>query len=150
MTEQNLSVDKKIISFINKHHQFVLATSTNNIPWTANCFYAYMPEENLFVFTSDLITRHGSDMLLQKQVAGNISLETSVIGKIQGLQFTGTAVLLEGDDLHRAKKAYLWKFPVAMIMETTLWGFYPSYFKLTDNRLGFGKKLIWGKTLNIS
>lgn len=141
-----LTIDTRIIRFIQKHHQFTLATSNNGIPWTANCFYVYMEEKNQFVFTSSLKTRHGSEMITQQRVAGNISLETNIIGKIQGLQFTGTAILLESEALAHAKKSYLKKFPVAMLMETTLWGILPDHYKLTDNRFGFGKKLIWDQS----
>ena len=31
-----------------------------------------------------------------------------------------------------------------MLMKTTLWVVDLSFLKFTDNRLGFGKKLIWG------
>jgi uncharacterized protein YhbP (UPF0306 family) len=143
-------IDKKILSFIARHHQFVLATVVNNTPWTANCFYAWIQELSMFVFTSDLHTRHAGEMLQNKLVAGNISLETGIIGKIQGLQFSGSAFLLEGEKLDFGKKSYLKRFPVALLMETTLWGFDPDHFKLTDNRLGFGKKLIWQKNQKIS
>ncbi len=136
-------IDPRILRFIKKHHQFTLATAHGNIPWTANCFYAYQEEANLIIFTSSASTRHGREMLEQTRVAGNIALETNIIGKIQGLQFSGIAFLLESEELERAKRTYLLKFPVAMLMETTLWGIKPDHYKLTDNRLGFGKKLIW-------
>ncbi|MGD0342664.1 MAG: hypothetical protein ABSA76_13260 [Bacteroidales bacterium] len=43
----------------------------------------------------------------------------------------------------KAKNAYLKKFPVAALMDTRLWIVELTYIKMTDNRLGFGKKLIW-------
>jgi uncharacterized protein YhbP (UPF0306 family) len=46
--------------------------------------------------------------------------------------------------LKKSKKAYLKKFPVALLMETTLWVVGITYLKMTDNRLGFGKKIVWG------
>jgi uncharacterized protein YhbP (UPF0306 family) len=140
-----MAIDPKIIRFIQKHHQFTLVTVADNLPWTANCFFVYMELENQLVFTTSTDTRHGREMTAWPRVAGNISLETNVIGKIQGLQFTGTAVLLEDDALSRAKTAYIKRFPVAMLMETTLWAVIPDHYKLTDNRLGFGKKLIWNQ-----
>ncbi len=33
--------DKKITEFILKHHVLTLATSADNSPWCANCFYVY-------------------------------------------------------------------------------------------------------------
>ena len=37
------------------------------------------------------------------------------------------------------------KFPIAMLMETTLWVVSLTYLKMTDNKLGFGKKMIWSE-----
>jgi len=34
---------------------------------------------------------------------------------------------------------------VAMLMDTTLWAVDLTHIKMTDNRLGFGKKIIWEK-----
>ena len=50
---------------------------------------------------------------------------------------------LKNDLLKKVKKAYLKRFPVAMLMKTTLWVVEPTLMKYTDNRMGFGKKLIW-------
>lgn len=135
--------DKRITEFISKHHVLTLATSRDNMPWTANCFYVYLKEENLFVFTSDESTKHIQDVLNQEVVAGSVVLETSVVGKIRGLQFRGRMIKAEGDMLKKVKTAYLKRFPVAMLMKTTLWAVEPEILKYTDNRLGFGKKLIW-------
>jgi len=41
-----------------------------------------------------------------------------------------------------AQRAYCKRFPVANLMELNLWQLDVTYFKFTDNRLGFGKKLI--------
>ncbi len=37
-----------------------------------------------------------------------------------------------------------------MLMETNLWIVELTYIKMTDNRLGFGKKLIWKKDGNVA
>ncbi len=136
-------IDKRIIAFIQKHHVLTLATSSGNQPWCANCFYVYVEEKNLFVFTSDTGTRHIMDALKQTLVAGSIVLETDIIGKIRGLQFQGTISKPGNDLLKTVKSVYLKRFPVAMLLKTTLWVVEPSLLKYTDNRLGFGKKLIW-------
>ena len=50
-----------------------------------------------------------------------------------------------GEELSRAKKIYLRRFPYAALAEVHLWVIRLDYIKLTDNRLGFGKKIIWEK-----
>jgi len=136
-------VDSRIVKFFRKHHVLTIATTVNNEPWCANCFYVYLEEENALVFTSDLKTRHGKEFLVNLQVAGTVVLETSIIGKIRGIQFQGTVSEPTGELVVKAKNAYLRRFPVAMLMDTHLWFVKLTYIKFTDNRLGFGKKLIW-------
>lgn len=145
--QKNLSAmnqpDKRITDFIKKHHVLTLATAIDNNPWCANCFYVWLEDENCFVFTTDPVTKHGSDAIKNPQVAGSVVLETRVVGKVQGIQFTGTMEVPEGDLAEKAKIAYLKRFPVAILMKTNLWVVKAIYIKMTDNRLGFGKKLIW-------
>ena len=138
-------IDKRITRFFRKHHVLTIATSVDNIPWCASCFYVYMEEENSLVFTTDLKTRHGSEFLKNNSVAGTIALETKIIGKIRGIQFSGTISEPEGALAEKAENTYLKRFPVAMLMETRLWIVKLTFIKYTDNRLGFGKKLIWSR-----
>ena len=136
-------VDSRIIRFFRKHHVLTVATSVNNEPWCASCFYVYIENKNALVFTSDTGTRHASEFLKNKLVAGSVVLETQIIGKIRGIQFQGTVSEPEGELAEITESAYLKRFPVAMLMETRLWIINLTYIKLTDNRLGFGKKIIW-------
>ena len=137
-------VDSRIIKFFRKHHVLTIATSAGNEPWCANCFYVYLTDENALVFTTDADTRHGKEFVANPTVAGSVVLETMIPGKIRGIQFRGTVSELEGDLLQKAESAYLKRFPVAALMDTRLWIIKLTYIKMTDNRLGFGKKLIWG------
>ena len=135
--------DPKIIGFLKKHHVLTLATVSGDQPWVSNCFYALMEDQMALVFTSGYETRHIQEVAKNSKVAGSVVLETSLIGKIQGVQFSGTLQLGENEELAAAEKAYLKRFPFAALMDTTLWILPINYLKMTDNRLGFGKKLIW-------
>jgi uncharacterized protein YhbP (UPF0306 family) len=79
----------------------------------------------------------------QPLVAGSIALETSVIGKLQGIQMEGKLTEASDDLLKEIKTAYLKRFPFALLMDTKLWFLELTTIKMTDNRLGFGKKLYW-------
>jgi len=138
-------IDKRIITFFKKHHVLTVATSAGNEPWCANCFYVYLEEENGLVFTSGNDTRHGKEFAENDLVAGSVVLETSVIGKIQGIQFQGKVSEPDGELLSAARRAYLMRFPFAALMDTNLWVVQLTLIKMTDNRLGFGKKLMWMK-----
>ena len=96
--------EKRIVDFIKKHHVLTLATKSENELWCANCFYAYLEEENSLVFTSDISTRHINEAIINPVVAGSIVLETSVVGKIQGIQFQGILSKPENKNLEKVKK----------------------------------------------
>jgi len=149
-------MDPQIVRFIRHHHVFTLSTLSEAGSWTSHCFYAVMPDKQSIVFTTDPETRHGREMLKNSSVSGGIVLETKVIGKIRGVQFTGRSFLLtpaepvEGVDNTSseakepgARSAYIKRFPFALAAKLDLWILYIDYAKMTDNRLGFGKKLEW-------
>jgi uncharacterized protein len=140
--------DKKIVEFLKKHHVLTLATCSEHQPWCANCFYTFLGEEMALVFTSDHETRHIQEVLKNNLVAGSVVLETSVVNKIQGIQLTGRMELPEMEMIAKSKYAYLKRFPFAALMDTSLWILYIDHLKMTDNRLGFGKKLIWERGLD--
>lgn len=139
--------EDRIVKFIQEHHVMALATSgKNNLPWCASCFYVYIPEHNWFVFTSDDNTRHGEEMLLNNEVAACIALETNITGKIRGVQIAGAVKKTDKSTKNIARSGFLKRFPVAIMKKTNLWILEPGMIKMTDNRLGFGVKLIWEKT----
>jgi uncharacterized protein len=140
-------IDSRFIRFFRKHHVLTIATSVGDQPWCANCFYVYLEQENSLIFTTDPDTRHGKEFVKNSSVAGAVVLETMVIGKIRGIQFQGIISEPEGELLTKARWAYLKKFPPAVLMDTHLWIVKLTLIKMTDNRLGFGKKLIWKREL---
>jgi len=138
-------IDERIVKFFRKHHVLTIATSVNNEPWCANCFYVYLEDENALVFTTDPETRHGKEFLKNRLIAGSVVLETPVIGRIRGIQFQGIVSEPEGETAEKSNRSYIKRFPVAMLMDTHLWFVELTHIKMTDNRLGFGKKLVWNK-----
>ena len=126
-----------ITAFLKKHHLLTLATCKANLPYCASCFYAFIPESATLIIATDAKTRHGHEALENEQVAGAVALETKMVGKIQGVQFTGVFKAVNEAE----KKAYLKHFPYAIAMMPSLWSIKIEYLKFTDNTLGFGKKL---------
>ena len=134
--------EKKITDFIARHHVLALATATTDgAPYCAACFYAYDKERNLFIFTSDDTTTHAQQMAANSTVACAITLETKVVGKVQGLQICGEARRGEAED----REVYVKRFPYTALAPLNIWVVEPTFMKLTDNTLGFGKKLIWNR-----
>ena len=140
------NIDKKITEFIGSHHVLTLASAKDNRPYCCNCYYAYDEKENIFVIKGSSETRHAAEISSNPFVAGSIVLETDEIGKIQGLQFTASAKKHTGKDLDYIKGVYLKRFPYAIAVPGEYLSLEIDFFKMTDNRFGIGKKLIWTKS----
>lgn len=130
-------MNPKIEAFIARHHLLSLATYADEL-WCCSLFYAYTPEDIAFIVATDRQTIHGDNVLKNPIVAGTVALETKRVGKIQGIQFRGE--MMQCDDV---SELYYKAFPYARIMNPVLWKIRLNEIKMTDNTLGFGKKLIW-------
>lgn len=135
---------KKIGAFINDHHLLSLASAGERL-WCCSMFYAFDPAAVAFIVASDESTEHMRNVKINDTVAGTVALETKQVGKIQGIQFTG--------HLNRTEKKanydlYYGRFPYARAMNPTLWVITLDEIKMTDNTLGFGKKLMWKRSFS--
>ena len=131
---------EKIISFIDKHHVLSLASFKDNEIYSCNLFYSFCEDNNSFIVASSQDTQHIQNIKQNSNIAGTIVLETKNISLVQGVQFRGNFLELDDKSL---KSKYFKTFPYALAMNPKLWQIKVNYFKMTDNKLGFGKKLIW-------
>ena len=129
---------KKIERFIHKHHLLSLASMGDRL-WCCSMFYAYDPLSVSFIVASDETSEHMKNVAQNFHVAGTVALETKTVGKIQGIQFVGVMDKAE----KKAHELYFEAFPYARIMNPTLWVIRLDEVKMTDNTLGFGKKVTW-------
>ncbi len=130
---------EKIARFLAKHHLLSLATSADNVPQSASLFYAYDVQNVLFIVASDTKTEHIQNVMLNEKVSGTVALETDEVGKIEGIQFKAKMRMMTDQE----GALYFKVFPFAKVMKPQLWAIELEQIKLTDNRLGFGKKLYW-------
>ncbi len=148
---ENLAVmDEKISSFLKSQTNMTLAVSENNIPYCANCFYAFSEKENLLIFKSKPETTHLKFALKNNKVAGTIIPDSLDKKRIQGVQFTGKFFQPKRELFSSAQNIYYKKFPYALIVSGELWAIELHSIKFTDNKLGFGKRMEWKKELNSS
>lgn len=143
MPLKETAMDEHIGKFISKHHLLSLATFGESL-WCCSAFYAFDKESGVFIIASDEQTAHIQNTKMDKRVAGTIAQETKIVGKVQGVQFTGEISAVEDEVL---KALYLKRFPYALAMNPTLWKIELNRVKMTDNTLGFGKKLIWNREI---
>ncbi|MFI3295449.1 MAG: pyridoxamine 5'-phosphate oxidase family protein [Rikenellaceae bacterium] len=135
-------MDPRISKFLRKHHVLTLCTSIEGQAWVSHAFYVVSSTGDL-VFTSAPQTRHIYEGEINPRVAVSVVLESRIVGRLQGIQITG--ILHQGDESD--KKAYIKRFPYAAASLEPMWRVEILTAKLTDNTLGFGKKLHYKKEL---
>ncbi len=140
-----MTIPQRITEFISENDVMTIASSSQNQPYCAAVFYVYIPEKNLMCFMSDKTTRHIQEIILNDCVSGTILPKNVSIAKVKGLQFTGKIFEPEDSTKKECIFNYHKLYPMAILHPSTLWVIEPDFFKLTDYRLGFGKKLLWKK-----
>ena len=135
--------DKIITTFLDKQTALTIATTVDDNPYCATCFYAYSGGSGILVFKSSRDTIHIQNGIKNSRISGCVLPDKLIIGKVQGVQFSGVFVEPEGKMLEEAKRSYYKKYPFALAIPGELWAVKLSHIKFTDSTLGFGKKLIW-------
>ncbi len=142
-------LDKNIIQFIKRQQILSLSTCNKGVPHSCNCFYAYYPEKNWLICTSEYPTKHIQDLEENPNVSGTIYLVKKLRGIVAGIQFNGTMFEAKDENLDLAKSIYYKRFPFAKAHPAPLWIIEINKIKFTHNKLlGFGNKLVWEKTLS--
>ena len=136
-------MEKRIQKFIRENKVLTFCTSKDNVPYCASCFYAYDEENQLLIFSSENHTRHIEEAIENNQVAGTINTENKTVAKIQGIQFMGKFITPSTVQQKAFYSIYYKNFPFAKAMKAPIWAIELTWMKMTDNTLGFGKKLEW-------
>lgn len=132
-----------IIRYLKKQHVLSLCCRDDNALWCANCFYVFDETRMVFWLMTETKTRHGTLMTQQPQIAGTVSGQTKTVMLIKGIQYRGEAQRLDGERERLARAAYCQRFPMARAVSAPVWEIRIDEIKMTDNTLGFGKKLQW-------
>ncbi len=138
-------MEERIRKFIRKQKLMTLGTSKDDIPYCCVVFYSFDEEKNALYFISNPSSRHSEEIFLNPIVGGTITKPELKIVKLQGVQFTGCCSLLEGAEAEAAGRHYLATHPVAYWSKERIWKLDLDWVKMTDNTLGFAKKIVWEK-----
>lgn len=145
-----------LLSFLNAHTTFALASSDASQPWVCSLFYAADSTCCLYYISSESV-RHSKQIANNANVAATISGQSSDWATLTGVQLVGTVRPLSGDSQAAARECYLARFPQinrmltapaepqqALIAERLLtsrvYCLTPSWARLIDNQKGFGHK----------
>lgn len=133
---------QSITDFIHSRQLSSISLVCDNDPYSFNAFYAFDDKNYTLIIASDDNTKHMKSLLAPAsthKLSGTIVNDTKIVGLIQGVQF-----LAEISKVSNAEKIiYFKKFPFALAMKPKLWAIKLNWIKFTNNKLGFGKKIIW-------
>lgn len=112
-------------------------------PYCFSCFFALNAEAGLLYFKSSAYSRHAVLMKKNPFVAGTILPDKLNKILIKGIQFE--AIVLDGQQplVKRTLGIYLKKHPLAFAIPGDVWTLQINKIKMTDSKLGFGKKINW-------
>lgn len=132
-----------ISRWLNKQHVLTYCAGGAGDLWCANAFYLYDAQRVAFYLLSESHTRHGELIGKQARVAGTVNGQPKTVALIRGVQFRGEITLIEETEAANIRNLYCKRFPVARVMSAPVWEIRLDELKMTDNTLGFGKKLHW-------
>lgn len=132
-----------ISRFLSEQHVLTLCAGDGIDLWCASCFYLFDAERMALWLMTEPHTRHGALMQQNSRVVGTIAPQPESVALIKGVQYGGEIMQLAGDAAELALARYCQRFPVAKAMKAPIWQIDLQEVKMTDNTLGFGKKLYW-------
>jgi uncharacterized protein YhbP (UPF0306 family) len=138
-----LSDHSHLIRYLKKQHALSLCASNGDDLWCANCFYVFDETRMAFWLMTEPDTRHGALMLANPCVAGTVNGQPKTVLLIKGVQYRGRIQPVNADQEEQARRAYQKRFPIARKVKAPLWEITLDEVKMTDNALGFGKKIVW-------
>lgn len=112
-------------------------------PYCFSCFIAFDEARDLLYFKSKPDTQHMAFLEGWPEISGTVHQDKLNSLALKGVQFTGC--LLDAADplCVDADAVYHHKYPFAMAMRGQVRAIHLHWVKMTDNTLGFGKKITW-------
>jgi len=115
-------------------------------PYCFSCFYVFNPQQGLLYFKSSSKSKHAGLLPVHPFIAGTILPDKLNILAIKGIQFEGTILPANHFLINEATKFYHKKNPAALAVPGDIWIVKIDNIKMTDNTLGFGKKISWSRS----
>ncbi|WP_233236478.1 pyridoxamine 5'-phosphate oxidase family protein [Bordetella sp. LUAb4] len=137
-------VPAAILALLADHHVLTLSVQDAQGPWASSAFFAYDPRDVALIFLGSMDTRHAQAIQADPRIAGCVAGQPRDISQILGLQFAGSAFVVE-DEVEKARVLALYhqRFPETRKVSSPVWMATLDVMKLTDNRVKFGTKTHW-------
>jgi uncharacterized protein YhbP (UPF0306 family) len=137
-------MEERINKFIKKQTcANICCVDEKRSPYCFSCFYSFNSEEGLIYFKSPLDTHHSKLIFANPNIAGTILPDKLNVLHVKGIQFVGVVLSPDHVLTENASSHYHKKYPFALAMPGEIWTVQVNYIKITDSKLGFGKKIVW-------
>lgn len=138
-TEENL-----IREFIEKQQVATICCLDNDdAPYCFNCFYVFEQVDYMLVFRSSPNSHHAKLLVTSGKVAGTILPLKLNLLFIKGIQFSGNAFALTGDQQNKLLQLYHKRYPFAAAIKGSIYAVRLEDIKLSDNARSPKKKVRW-------
>lgn len=102
-----MNLRKLIEEYLKEAKLMQMATSVDNQPWVCSVWFALDSDLNIY-YLSSVTRRHSEEILRNNKVAGAIVLTQTPQGPPRGLQFQGTAEVLDSQaDIDKAISVFV-------------------------------------------
>jgi uncharacterized protein YhbP (UPF0306 family) len=140
-------MNKSIIQFLKDQTcASICCTDEQGKPYCFSCFYAFHEEEGLLYFKSSPNSHHSALMKKNQFVAGTVLPDKLNKLIVKGIQFEGIVLDSQHPLMKTAASRYFTQNPLALAIPGEIWAIRIDQIKMTDNTLGFGKKITWHRT----
>lgn len=136
-------MQKRIVSFIQKKYLCTICCSDNDVPWANAFYYVFDEKKHRLIYVTSNQTHHAKVMRINAQVAGTIFTPTRFNPSLQGVQFTGKAHKLEGEEERIARTLYKKEYSHELIDSLSVWEICLEYVRMIDHSLGFFGTVEW-------
>lgn len=145
-------MNENIIKFISKQTcaSLCVIDQHENSPYCFSCFYAFNARLGLLYFKSSPAAHHSSLIAANPSIAGTILPDKLNVLQIRGIQFEGTVLPDDHELVKDGSAQYHKQHPMALAMSGEIWTIQINEIKMTDNSLGFGKKITWERNELVS
>ncbi len=137
-------MDKRIVEFIAKQTCLtVCCIDEAGLPFCFNCFYGFDAKNALLIYKSSETAHHSLCLERNRNISGTILPDRVNKYSIQGIQFSGQMVNLDGNDIAHAKTRYYTNFPIAKTIKGSLYTIQIQSIKMSESVLGISRQIAW-------
>ena len=139
-------MNESIIKFIeNQRSCSLCCVDEYGKPYCFSCLYVFNAEHALLYFKSSSKSKHCGILQSNPFVAGTILPDNLNVLAIKGIQFEGTVLPSNHFLVEQGWSYYHKKNPAALAITGDIWIVRIDGIKMTDSKLGFGKKITWSR-----